>query len=67
MSGLSVLEIELPTGYILLETEAEKLVQSGVHPTLRDARTVEGKTFWFFDHVSVYLQFQGNLYSVPQY
>jgi hypothetical protein len=52
MSGLSVLEIELPTGYNLLESEAERLVQSGVHPTLRDARTIEGKTFWFFEHVS---------------
>jgi hypothetical protein len=62
MSGLSVLEIELPTGYNLLESEAEKLVQSGVHPTLRDARTVEGKTFWFFDHVSFSLQFHIHIY-----
>ncbi|PNF42789.1 hypothetical protein B7P43_G13621 [Cryptotermes secundus] len=51
MSGLSVLELELPTGYNLLESEAERLVRSGVHPTLRDARIIEGKTFWFFEHI----------------
>lgn len=67
MSGLSVLEIELPTGYNLLESEAERLVQSGVHPTLRDARIIEGKTFWFFEHVSFSLLFCGNPYSVRQY
>jgi len=64
MSGLSVLEYELPTGYYLLESEAERLVQSGLHPTLRDAKTVEGKTFWFFEHVSVSLEFYCYLYLI---
>jgi hypothetical protein len=52
MSGLSVLEYDLPTGYNLLESEAERLVQTGLHPTLRDAKTIEGKTFWFFEHIT---------------
>jgi hypothetical protein len=64
MSGESVLEVELPTGYNLLESEAEKLIQSDLHPTLRDERTIEGKTFWFFDHVSFSLEFCGYQYSV---
>ncbi|CAG2069160.1 unnamed protein product [Timema podura] len=52
MSGAAVLEVEIPTGYHLLESEATKIVQSGVHPTLQDARTIEGKTIWFFDHIT---------------
>lgn len=51
-SGAAVLEIDIPTGYHLLESEAEWIAQSGAHPTLRDGRTVEGKTVWFFERVS---------------
>lgn len=51
-SGAAVLEIDIPTGYHLLESEAERIAQSGVHPTLRDGHTVEGKTVWFFERVS---------------
>jgi len=64
MSGLSVLEYDLPTGYNLLESEAERLVQTGLHPTLRDAKTIEGKTFWFFEHVSVSLELYCYLYLI---
>jgi hypothetical protein len=66
MSGLSVLEVELPTGYNILESEAERLVQSGLHPMLRDARTKEGKIFWFFEHVSFSMECYGYLCSVRQ-
>jgi hypothetical protein len=59
-----VLEYELPTGYNLLESEAERLVQSGLHPTLRDAKTIEGKTFWFFERVSLSMEFYCYLYSI---
>nr|CAD7419107.1 unnamed protein product [Timema poppensis] len=52
MSGAAVLEVEIPTGYHLIESEATKIVQSGVLPTLQDARTIEGKTIWFFDHIT---------------
>ncbi|KDR15355.1 CD109 antigen [Zootermopsis nevadensis] len=52
MSGLSVLEVELPTGYNILESEAERLVQSRLHPKLRDAKTKEGKIFWFFEQIT---------------
>jgi hypothetical protein len=64
MSGLSVLEVELPTGYNILESEAERLVQSGLHPMLRGARTIEGKIFWFFEHVSFNLEVYGYLYLI---
>ncbi|XP_039278846.1 uncharacterized protein LOC120348824 [Nilaparvata lugens] len=50
-SGAAVLEVDIPTGYSLVESEAERLSKSGVHPSLRDAKIVDGKTVWFFDHV----------------
>uniref|UniRef100_A0A1B6EA02 Alpha-2-macroglobulin domain-containing protein n=1 Tax=Clastoptera arizonana TaxID=38151 RepID=A0A1B6EA02_9HEMI len=50
-SSAAVLEMEIPTGYHLLESEAENIAKSGVHPTLRDGKTAEGKTVWFFDKV----------------
>ncbi|PSN51286.1 hypothetical protein C0J52_05303, partial [Blattella germanica] len=52
VSGSTVLEVEIPTGYNLLESEAEELVASGAHPTLRDGRTIEGKTYWFFEYIT---------------
>ncbi|XP_063236923.1 thioester-containing protein 1 allele S1-like [Bacillus rossius redtenbacheri] len=51
VSAAAVLEVQLPTGYGLLESEAVALVASGAHPTLRDARSVPGRTIWFFDHI----------------
>ncbi|XP_066991727.2 CD109 antigen isoform X2 [Anabrus simplex] len=51
MSGAAVLEVDLPTGYYLLESNAVKTVRSSEYINLRDAKTVEGKTIWFFDHV----------------
>jgi len=50
-----VLEVELPTGYHMLESDAIDLARSGVHPTLREGLTVTGKTLWFFEHVSFFL------------
>lgn len=52
VSGTAVLEIEIPTGYFLVESEAVKIAESGIHPTLRNALSVEGKTVWFFDHIT---------------
>lgn len=44
--------MQIPTGYSLRESDALALIKTGVHPTLRDVRIVEGKTIWFFDYVS---------------
>ena len=52
VSGATVLEIQTPTGYNILESDALEIIQENVHPTLRDARILEGKTYWFFDFVS---------------
>ncbi|RZF38559.1 hypothetical protein LSTR_LSTR006154 [Laodelphax striatellus] len=54
-SAAAVLEIDIPTGYSVVESEAEAVAKSGVHPSLRDAKIVDGKTVWFFDHVSFLL------------
>ena len=51
-SGAVVLEIQIPTGYFLLETQASEIIRREIHPTLRDVHTTEGKTIWFFDFVS---------------
>lgn len=52
ISGAAILEIQTPTGYHIRESDALKIVESGIHPNLKDVRTVEGKTYWFFDFVS---------------
>ncbi|GLH03267.1 Uncharacterized protein GBIM_09200 [Gryllus bimaculatus] len=51
VSGAAVLELEIPTGYHLLESEAIQIAASRTHPTLRDGRTLEGKTAWYFDYI----------------
>ena len=52
VSGLAVLEIQIPSGYGLVQSDAINLVSSGVHPTLRDSLMESGKTSWYFDFVS---------------
>lgn len=56
VSGAAVLEIQTPTGYNILESDALKIIQEKVHPTLRDTRIVEGRTYWFFDFVSCHAE-----------
>ncbi|CAB3361002.1 Hypothetical predicted protein [Cloeon dipterum] len=51
-SGAAVLEVDLPTGYHMLESDAISLARSGVHPTLREGLTVTGKTIWYFEHIT---------------
>jgi len=38
----------------MLETDAIALARSRVHPTLREGLTVNGKTLWFFEHVTFF-------------
>jgi len=51
MSGGAVLEVEIPSGYGMIQSDAIRLVSSGVHPTLKDAWVTPGKTSWFFERV----------------
>lgn len=48
-SGRAVLEMEIPTGYHLVESEAVKYTNNV--PQLHDAKTLPGLTMWFFHHV----------------
>uniref|UniRef100_A0A146M1Z5 CD109 antigen n=1 Tax=Lygus hesperus TaxID=30085 RepID=A0A146M1Z5_LYGHE len=50
-SGSAVLEVDVPTGYFLVESEAERIVRENAHPSLRDAKTLHQKTVWLFDHI----------------
>ncbi|XP_014256603.1 CD109 antigen-like [Cimex lectularius] len=50
-SGAAVLEIDIPSGYQLVESEAERLALYSSHPTLKDARILPSKTIWFFDYI----------------
>ncbi|KAI5704478.1 hypothetical protein M8J75_005777 [Diaphorina citri] len=51
VSGSAVLEMDLPSGYHLLESQAMQVISSQVHPTLRDVHTVPGKTIWYFQYI----------------
>jgi hypothetical protein len=51
MSGGAVLEVETPSGYGMLQSDAISLVDLGIHPYLKDAWSVEGKTSWYFERV----------------
>jgi len=56
-SGLTMLVLDIPSGYILLQPDANKIVRSNVIPQLRDADMEKpGKTIWFFDYIPSYMQ-----------
>jgi len=56
-SGLALLDVEIPSGYIMLQPDALKIVRSGVIPQLRDANMEEpGRTLWYFDYIPSYRQ-----------
>ena len=52
-SGMAMLVVDIPSGYILLQPDANRIVRSRVVPEMRDAdSTKPGKTIWYFDRVS---------------
>ena len=56
-SGMAMLVVDIPSGYIMLQPDANKLVRSGVVPELKDADVSKpGKTIWYFDNVPAYTQ-----------
>ncbi len=51
-SGMAMLVVDIPSGYLILQPEANALVRRRVVPELRDADvTKPGKTIWYFDNV----------------
>ena len=56
-SGMAMLVVDIPSGYIMLQPDANKVVRSGVIPEMKDADvTKPGKTIWYFDHITNYTQ-----------
>ena len=52
-----MLVVDIPSGYIMLQPDGNKVVRSGVIPQMRDSDvTKPGKTIWYFDHVPSYTQ-----------
>ena len=52
-----MLVLDIPSGYIMLQPDANKVVRSGVLPQLKDSDvTKPGKTIWYLDHVPDYNQ-----------
>jgi CD109 antigen len=52
VSGMAILEVDIPSGYIILQPEANQIVRSRVVPEMRDADVLKpGKTIWYFDYI----------------
>jgi len=57
VSGMAMLVVDIPSGYIILQPEANRIVRSGRVPELKDADVEKpGKTIWYFDHIPPYQQ-----------
>jgi len=57
ISGLAMLVVDIPTGYIMLQPDANKIVRSKVIPQMKDSDvTKPGKTIWYMDYVPSYTQ-----------
>ena len=51
-SGLTVLEVEIPTGYVVTNHSLKEYVRSGQTPNLRRAEFYNRKVVFYFDRVS---------------
>ena len=51
-SGLAVLEVDIPTGYVVMNDTLRDYVRSGIVPNLRRAEFYERKVVYYFDYVS---------------
>merc|ERR1711878_178312 len=57
VSGMAMLEVDIPSGYIMLQPDANKIVRSRAVPQLKDAdMEKQGKTLWYFEHVTSNMQ-----------
>lgn len=53
-SGMAVLEVTIPTGYLIQQQELDIYVRSGIVRNLQEARYQERKVAFYFDYVSIY-------------
>lgn len=54
-SGMAVLDVTIPTGYIIQQQNLDRYVRSGSIPNLKRARFLEQKVLFYFDYVSISL------------
>lgn len=52
-SGLTVLEIDIPTGYVIMNHTLRDYVNSGIVPNLKRAEFYYRKVVFYFSHVSL--------------
>ena len=57
VSGYTMLQVDIPSGYIMLQPDANKIVRSKVVPQLKDADMEKpGKTLWYFEYITNQMQ-----------
>ena len=57
VSGYTMLQVDIPSGYIMLQPDANKIVRSRVVPQLKDADMEKpGKTLWYFEYITNQMQ-----------
>merc|ERR1711874_222589 len=45
--------VDIPSGYIMLQPDANRIIRSGVVPQMKDADVnKDGKTIWYFEHIT---------------
>ncbi|TRY74425.1 hypothetical protein TCAL_00656 [Tigriopus californicus] len=56
-SGMAMLVVDIPSGYIILQPDANRIVNSKVIPEMQDADTTKhGKSIWYFDYIPNVMQ-----------
>jgi hypothetical protein len=55
MSGMAVLEVTIPTGYVIQQQELDVIVKSSPLRNLEEARFYDRKVVFYFDYVSLFL------------
>jgi hypothetical protein len=55
MSGMAVLEVTIPTGYVIQQQELDVIVKSSPLRNLEEARFYDRKVVFYFDYVSLSL------------
>ena len=53
-TGMTVMEISLPTGYVSMNDDLRYYVQSGIVPNLGRAEYYARKIVFYLDYVSIY-------------
>ena len=49
---MAMLVVDIPSGYVIEQPTADKIVRSGQVPEMRDSDVLSpGKTIWYFDYI----------------